>query len=87
MTFIWMHRCTQEVLPASKQHHREADFKEMDMDTHCLGWTANGGCLQWIMNMTPEVPEPSKPVLKMQVVFLTVEEIIVILSIELIKDS
>lgn len=37
--------------------------------------------------MTPEVPEPSKPVLKMQVVFLTVEEIIVILSIELIKDS
>lgn len=84
---IWMHRCTQEVLPASKQHHREADFKEMDMHTCCLGWTANGGCLQWIMDMTPEVPEPSKPVLKMKVVFLTVEEITEILSIELIKDS
>lgn len=37
--------------------------------------------------MTPEVPEPSKPVLKMKILFLTVEEIIEILSIEFIKDS
>lgn len=43
-------------------------------------------CLQRIRHMRPEVPEPPKLVLKMEVEFLVLKEIIKILPFEFIEN-